>query len=136
MTPLYLAAVNGNAEMIRRLLDAGVDPNTVDPGGETALMTAARTGAPAALRAAASSAAPRVDAREPEFQQTALMIAVREDHAAAVDVLLEAGASAERADAQGADAGVRAAVQGHRLRIGRRRHQSRRSARIAAGAPR
>ena len=26
VTPLYLACVNGNAEMIRRLLDAGVDP--------------------------------------------------------------------------------------------------------------
>src|SRR5262245_41049982 len=36
VTPLYLAAVNGNAEMIRRLIDAGVDPNVVDPGGETA----------------------------------------------------------------------------------------------------
>ena len=52
VTPLYLAAVNGNADMIRRLLDAGADPNSVDAGGETALMTAARTGNPAALRAA------------------------------------------------------------------------------------
>jgi ankyrin repeat protein len=34
-----------------------------------------------------------VDAREPEFQQTALMIAVREDHSEAVGVLLAAGAS-------------------------------------------
>jgi len=35
----------------------------------------------------------KVDAREPEFQQTALMIAVREDHDEAVGVLLAAGAS-------------------------------------------
>jgi ankyrin repeat protein len=34
-----------------------------------------------------------VDATEPEFQQTALMIAVREDHDEAVGVLLAAGAS-------------------------------------------
>ena len=27
ITPLYLAAVNGNADMIRMLLDAGADPN-------------------------------------------------------------------------------------------------------------
>src|SRR5688572_8451404 len=94
VTPLYLAAVNGNAAMIRRLLDAGADPNAVDAGGETALITAARTGNPATLRALIERGA-RVDAREPEFQQTALMIAVREDHAPAVEVLLGAGASAD-----------------------------------------
>jgi ankyrin repeat protein len=92
VTPLYLAAVNGNAEMIRRLLDAGADPNATDAGGETTLMTAARTGNPAALRTLLQRGA-RVDAREPEFQQTALMIAVREDHEAAVEVLLAADAS-------------------------------------------
>jgi ankyrin repeat protein len=92
VTPLYLAAVNGNPDMIRRLLDAGADPNSVDAGGETALMTAARTGNPAALRLLIERGA-RVDTREPEFQQDALMIAVREDHTAAVEVLLAAGAS-------------------------------------------
>ena len=54
VTPLYLAAVNGNADMIRRLLEAGVDPNAADPGGEPALMTAARTGAPAGRGARAA----------------------------------------------------------------------------------
>ena len=82
VTPLYLAAVNGNVDVIRRLLDAGVDPNVVDPGGETALMTAARTGAPAALRVLLERGA-TVDTREPEFGQTALMIAVRENQDAA-----------------------------------------------------
>jgi ankyrin repeat protein len=93
ITPLYLACVNGSADMIRHLLDAGVDPNTVDPGGETALMTAARTGVPAALRVLLERGA-RVDDREPEFAQTALMIAVLENQTAAVDLLLTAGASA------------------------------------------
>jgi ankyrin repeat protein len=92
VTPLYLAAVNGNADIIRRLIDAGADPNATDAGGETVLMTAARTGSPAALRVLIERGA-RVDAKEPEFQQTALMIAVREDHDEAVGVLLGAGAS-------------------------------------------
>src|SRR5262245_36856571 len=92
VTPLYLAAVNGNADIIRRLLDAGADANGVDAGGETVLMTATRTGTPAALRALLERGA-MVDVREPEFQQTALMIAVREDHDEAVGVLLAAGAS-------------------------------------------
>jgi ankyrin repeat protein len=92
VTPLYLACVNGNAAMVRRLIDAGADPNGADPGGETALMTAARTGAPDVLRVLLERGA-RVDAREPEFQQTALMIAVREDHLPAIDILLAAGAT-------------------------------------------
>jgi ankyrin repeat protein len=92
VTPLYLAAVNGNADIMRRLIDAGADPNATDAGGETVLMTAARTGIPSALRVLLERGA-RVDAREPEFQQTALMIAVREDHDEAVAVLLAAGAS-------------------------------------------
>ena len=44
VTPLSLACTNGNAAMIELLLKAGADPNTVLPGGETVLMTAARTG--------------------------------------------------------------------------------------------
>src|SRR5688572_31166199 len=55
-------------------------------------MTATRTGAVPAMRLLLERGA-LVDAREPEFQQTALMIAVREDHPAAVDVLITAGAS-------------------------------------------
>ena len=54
-------------------------------------MTASRTGAPDALRLLLDRGAD-VNAREPEFGQTALMIAVRENHDAAVGVLLAAGA--------------------------------------------
>src|SRR3954453_11534119 len=50
IAPLYLAAVNGSAQMIQLLLDAGADANSVAPTGETALMTASRTGNPAAMR--------------------------------------------------------------------------------------
>ena len=34
VTPLSLACVNGNGEMVEQLLKAGADPNTALPGGE------------------------------------------------------------------------------------------------------
>jgi len=42
--PLSLACTNGNAAMVELLLKSGADFNTALRGGETVLMTAARTG--------------------------------------------------------------------------------------------
>ena len=42
--PASLAAENGNAAILERLLQAGVYANQTLPGGETLLMSAARTG--------------------------------------------------------------------------------------------
>src|SRR5436309_7693594 len=88
VTPLYLACSNGNAEMIRVLLDAGADPNAADPTGETPLMTAAAAGSLDAVRLLLDRGA-AVDAKDPEFRQTALMIAVRENHPPVVQLLVE-----------------------------------------------
>ena len=88
ITPLSLACTNGSTAIIERLLQAGVDPNSKSEEGETALMTAARTGMPEALKLLLDRGA-NVNAVEPEFQQTALMLTVRENHPAAVKILLE-----------------------------------------------
>src|SRR5437016_402090 len=92
VTPLYLACTNGNAAMIKVLLDAGADPNTVDPTGETALMTVAKVGDLESARLLLDRGA-KVDTADPTYQQTALMIAVREDHPDVVRLFVERGAN-------------------------------------------
>ena len=50
VTPLQLAAMNGSASMIDKLLKAGAEANAaLTPSGDTALMMAARTGTPEAI---------------------------------------------------------------------------------------
>ena len=46
---MVLAATNGSAAMLEALLKAGANPNDASAEGETVLMTAARTGNPAAV---------------------------------------------------------------------------------------
>ena len=76
ITPLGLAAAQGNAEMIGVLVDAGADPNGVDPQGETMLMAAAESGSVTAVNTLIGLGA-AVNATDPHFVQTALMIAAR-----------------------------------------------------------
>ena len=94
VTPLQLAAINGNATMIQHLLKAGADPNaSLTQYGDTALMMAARTGKPEAVSVLIESGA-NVNAKEKWGGTTALMWAVSEKHPAAVKVLLDHGADA------------------------------------------
>lgn len=88
VTPLYIACTNGNSAMIKLLLDAGADANSVDPAGETALMTAVKIGDLESVRALADHGA-KIDAVDPVYHQTALMIAVRENHPDVVKLLVD-----------------------------------------------
>ena len=92
VTPLQLAAMNGSASMIDKLLKAGADANAaLTPSGDTALMMAARTGTPEAITVLLEAGA-NVNAKESWGGTTALMWAVSEQHAAAVKLLLDHGA--------------------------------------------
>ncbi len=90
ITPLYLACVNGSDTMVSLLLDAGADVRAEVAGGETLLMTAARTGRLGPVQALLNRQVP-VDARD-RRGQTALMWAAAEGHSEVVTALLEAGA--------------------------------------------
>jgi ankyrin repeat protein len=88
LTPLYLAAVNGNGPMIRRLIDHGADPNHVERTGETMLMVATRSGDADAVRAILERGV-NPNVTEPQLQLTALMIAAEAGATGAIGVLLE-----------------------------------------------
>ena len=92
VTPLRLAAINGNAAMIDRLIKSGADPGApLTSSGDTALMMAARTGTADALRVLLEAGS-AVNARESWGGTTALMWAVAEGHAEAARMLIAAGA--------------------------------------------
>jgi ankyrin repeat protein len=94
VTPLQLAAMNGSAPMIDKLLKAGASSNgALTPSGDTALMMAARTGKPEAITVLLESGAD-VNAKESWGGTTALMWAVSEGHSNAVKLLLDHGADA------------------------------------------
>jgi len=91
-TPMQLAALNGNASIIERLLKAGVDANALlSSSGDTALMLTARTGKPDAVKVLLDNGA-KVDARETWGDTTALMWAVAEGNHAVVRMLIDRGA--------------------------------------------
>ncbi len=92
VTPLSLAAGNGNAAMITLLLEAGADANAADAAGETPLTTAVGVGSLDSVRSLVARGA-TVDLADPTFKQTALMAAVRANHPAIVAFLIERGAA-------------------------------------------
>jgi ankyrin repeat protein len=91
LTPLALAAANGSAPMLKVLLDAGADANAPDPANQTPLMLAAGVGSLDAARVLLEHGA-TLDAKDAQFEQTALMVAVRENHPQVVKLLVELGA--------------------------------------------
>jgi ankyrin repeat protein len=92
MTPMQLAAANGSAAMIVRLIKAGADPNApLTEYGDTALMMAARTGKTDAIDVLLEGGV-KINAAETWGGTTALMWAAAERHPAAVKALIDHGA--------------------------------------------
>src|ERR1700682_1167374 len=91
-TQMQLAALNGNAAMVDKLIKAGADSNVpLTQSGDTALMMASRTGKTDAIKVLLDGGA-KVNTKEPGGGTPALMWAVAERHPAAVKVLIDHGA--------------------------------------------
>src|SRR6202034_1663812 len=88
---LWLACINGNALIIKALIDAGADANEKLPLGRTPLMVAARTGNVDAIQVLLDHGAD-VNAKETLRGTTPLMWAADEGHAAAIQLLIQHGA--------------------------------------------
>jgi len=87
-TALYMAAANADAELVRRLLRAGSDPNAGLLSGETPLMAAANRGRLVVVKLLLENGADP-DARESTGGQTALMWAAAEHQAKVIELLIE-----------------------------------------------
>jgi ankyrin repeat protein len=90
LTPLAMASSNGNAPIVRALLDAGADPNSANTLGTTPLMSAAASGSVEAVKVLLNHGA-KINAVE-THGQTALMFAAAGNRAGVIRYLVAQGA--------------------------------------------
>lgn len=113
---LALATRSNFVLIVKLLVEAGVDVNYQDDGGETALHMAARygyDGCAKALLAGSKDNQIQVDLTEKTFAWTPLFIASVDNHMSMVELLVAAGADLQRCDNSGWTAKEHAALRGH-----------------------
>jgi glycerophosphodiester phosphodiesterase len=113
---LTLATRSNFVDIVKLLVEAGVDVNYRDDGGETALHMAARYGydecAKVLLEGSSMNKA-EVDVAEKTFAWTPLFIASVDNHLSMVEILAAAGADLQRCDNSGWTAKEHATLRGN-----------------------
>lgn len=109
-TPLFMAALGGNAEDVAYLLALGARCDPVDAYGESALCAAARVGREASIRIIAAAGASLE--RPCRAGAAALSVAARAGHLGVVRALVSLGACLDAVDAAGRSAAWWAARSG------------------------
>ncbi|OAL50826.1 GDPD-domain-containing protein [Pyrenochaeta sp. DS3sAY3a] len=118
---LILATTSNFMVIVKLLVEAGVDVNYQDEGGETALHTAARFGhleCAKVLIEGSSTNKADIDIPEKAYEWTPLFIACVDNHLPIVEMLVAAGANISRVDNSGWTCIEHAALRGH-LQIAR-----------------
>lgn len=113
---LALATRANFAIIAKTLLEAGIDVNWQDEGGETALHVAARMGHVECARVLVEGTKEQkadLEIIESTYGWTPLDVAAVYGHIAVVKLLVEAGADVTRADSSGWTAKEHAALRGH-----------------------
>lgn len=119
---LALAIKANFVDIVKLLVDAGVDVNYQDDQGETALHAAARFGHDTCAKILLDGTKEQkanTELAENAYSWTPLFIACVDGALSVVELLIEAGADLERADSSGWTAKEHAALRGH-LDIARR----------------
>ena len=94
MTPLVIAATNGNAATVQQLLKAGADANAANSNGTTPLMMAAAAGKPEAIKLLLDAGADP-NARDLTNDQTPVMFAAALNRGEAIRLLAGRGADVD-----------------------------------------
>ena len=100
-SPAATAASGGDVAAMKRMLDAGLDPNARDAAGYTPLIAAARAGNAAMIRLLHQPRRRSESARRGRNSWTPLLHAVHKAQPRAIAALLDAGANPNGADPHG-----------------------------------